>query len=118
MVMRLAWVLVEGDSTRSLVGFVQKPATLPGETSAVVLADEVNPRTATRPPRRTARPRARGNVGRPQEDFLISLDHPRVVASPTSVPSRDAARYANILPPLRGRTTRKRLALGAFTELG
>jgi hypothetical protein len=38
----LAWALVEDDSTRSLVGFVQKPATMPGETSAVVLADEVD----------------------------------------------------------------------------
>jgi hypothetical protein len=38
----LAWALVEDDSSRSLVGFVQKPATLPGATSAMVLADEVD----------------------------------------------------------------------------
>ena len=38
----LAWALVEDGSTRGLVGFVQKPATMPGETSAVVLADEVD----------------------------------------------------------------------------
>ena len=38
----LAWALVEDGSTRSLVGFVQKPPAMPGETSAVVLADEVD----------------------------------------------------------------------------
>jgi hypothetical protein len=36
----LAWALVEEGLTRSLVGFVQKPATV-AETIAVVLADEV-----------------------------------------------------------------------------
>lgn len=38
----LAWALVEDGSTRGLVGFVQKPATMPGEMSVVVLADEVD----------------------------------------------------------------------------
>ena len=38
----LAWALVDDGSTRGLVGFVQKPATMPGETGAVVLADEVD----------------------------------------------------------------------------
>lgn len=36
----LAWALVEEGPTQSLVGFVQKPATV-GRTTAVVLADEV-----------------------------------------------------------------------------
>lgn len=38
----LAWALVEDGSTRGLVGFVQKPAAMPGGTNAVVLADEVD----------------------------------------------------------------------------
>jgi hypothetical protein len=37
----LAWALVEDGLTRSLVGFVQKPATV-ADTVAVVLADEVD----------------------------------------------------------------------------
>ncbi len=38
----LAWALVEDGTSRSLVGFVQKPATVAEPQGSVVLADEVD----------------------------------------------------------------------------